>query len=133
MSGGGGGTNKETVDEGGGRVEWIHEPGGGGGGGGGAGGGGKRGGGGGLADKFYVFWKRPEEWADSIYGWVEATGQKGRVLTVWEMLEGEAARGEEFWEMDGDIFSRALGVLVKRGKAQVFGSGGDEGRGVKFF
>lgn len=83
------------------------------------------------ADKCFVFWKRPEEWADVVYSWVEETGQRGAVLTVWEMLEGERARGEEFWGMDPEVFQRALGLLVKRGKAQVFGE--DEGKGVKFF
>lgn len=99
---------------GGKRVEWIVEP-----------------KGGGRSDKVFVFWKRPEEWADVVYGWVEGTGQKGSVLTVWEMLEGEAAKGEEFWGMDREIFQRALMALVKSGRAQVFGE--DEGRGVKFF
>lgn len=33
--------------------------------------------------------------------------------------------------MDNDIMLKALNILVKRGKAQVFGSDGQEG--VKFF
>ncbi len=33
--------------------------------------------------------------------------------------------------MDQDLFQKALNVLVKRGKAQVFGS--DDRLGVKFF
>ena len=37
----------------------------------------------------------------------------------------------EFHEMDPDVLQKALGVLVKRGKAQVFGTEGQEG--VKFF
>ena len=52
-------------------------------------------------------------------------------MTVWEMVEGEGGRGEVFEGLDGEVMTRALEVLVKRGRAQVFGE--DEGRGVKFF
>lgn len=37
----------------------------------------------------------------------------------------------EFHGMDQEVLLRALGVLVKRGRAQVFGS--EDQRGVKFF
>lgn len=39
----------------------------------------------------WIWWRRPEEWADVIADWVEATGQRGVVLTVYELVEGEAA------------------------------------------
>ncbi|KAJ5133691.1 hypothetical protein N7526_005056 [Penicillium atrosanguineum] len=62
----------------------------------------------------WIWWRRPEEWADTIADWVEGTGQRG-----------------EFHGMDNDAMLKALNVLVKRGKAQVFGAEGQEG--VKFF
>lgn len=37
----------------------------------------------------------------------------------------------EFHGMDPEVLQRSLNVLVKRGKAQVFG--GDDQQGVKFF
>ncbi len=37
----------------------------------------------------------------------------------------------EFHNMDAQVLQKALGVLVKRGKAQVFG--GEDSQGVKFF
>lgn len=37
----------------------------------------------------------------------------------------------EFHDMDHDVMLKALSILSKRGKAQVFGSEGQEG--VKFF
>lgn len=37
----------------------------------------------------------------------------------------------EFYGMDPEVMFKSLNVLVKRGKAQVFGSEGQEG--VKFF
>ena len=37
----------------------------------------------------------------------------------------------DFHGMDAELFQRSLGLLVKRGKAQVFGS--EDQQGVKFF
>lgn len=79
----------------------------------------------------WIYWKRPEEWADSIHGWVDGTGQKGSVLTVYELRESDAVQSQDWIGMDEDMFRRCLDVLVKRGKAQVFGT--DEEAGVKFF
>jgi len=79
----------------------------------------------------WIYWKRPEEWADAIHGWVDGTGQKGSVLTVYELRESDAVQSQEWIGMDEDMFRRCLEVLVKRGKAQVFGT--DEEAGVKFF
>lgn len=44
-------------------------------------------------DVVYVFWRTPEEWATVVEGWVENTGQKGGVLTVYELTDGEGTRG----------------------------------------
>lgn len=102
------------------RAEWIER--------------GKSGGGGAAGERggtFWVFWKRPEEWGDVLAVWVEEVGQKNTVLTLYELREGEATRGQDFWGMDGELFQRALGVLIQRGKAQVFGS--EDQQGVKFF
>ena len=126
-----------TRDEGGRRAEWIE--------GGGGGGGGKKATGG----TAWVYWKRPEEWADVIGGWVEDTGQKNTVLTLYELMNGEMTVGQgmvfsrlrrgstsahwmlDFHGMDAELFHRSLAVLVRRGKAQVFGS--EDQQGVKFF
>jgi ESCRT-II complex subunit VPS25 len=63
--------------EGGERGEWI---------------GGAAGKGDGL--EMWVYWKRPEEWARVLEEWVDGTGQKATVLTVYELLEGEGSAGE---------------------------------------
>ena len=50
----------------------------------------------------WIWWRRPEEWADVIADWVEGTGQRGAVLTVYELIQGEAAasQGEiRSWEL----------------------------------
>jgi ESCRT-II complex subunit VPS25 len=71
------------------------------------------------------------------------------VLTLYELTESEATLSEgiysrrlciqfadfdsfvEFHGMDPELLQKALNVLVKRGKAQVFGQ--EDQQGVKFF
>jgi hypothetical protein len=42
----------------------------------------------------WIWWRRPEEWADVLVDWVEGTGQKGSVLTVYELIHGEGAMSQ---------------------------------------
>ena len=79
----------------------------------------------------WVYWRSLSEWADQVYGWVDETGQKGTVLTVYELREGDAVRECSWRDMDEALLRKTLNVLVKRGKAQVFGL--EESSGVKFF
>lgn len=44
-------------------------------------------------DVVWVYWRTPEEWAALIEGWVDETAQKGTVLTLYELTEGEGTRG----------------------------------------
>lgn len=41
------------------------------------------------SEKCWVYWRRPEEWAGVLEAWVEGTGQKGSVLTFYELIEGD--------------------------------------------
>ncbi|GKT46417.1 vacuolar protein-sorting-associated protein 36 [Colletotrichum spaethianum] len=82
-------------------------------------------------DVFWVYWRTPDEWAAVIEGWIDDTAQKGVVLTLYELTEGEGTRGTEFHGLDPDLLAKALQILVKRGKAQIFGQ--EDSQGVKFF
>ncbi|KAF5134459.1 hypothetical protein MHUMG1_00451 [Metarhizium humberi] len=82
-------------------------------------------------DVVYVYWKKPDEWAALVEAYVEDTAQKGSVLTLYELTDGEGTRGTELHGMDSEVLLKALNVLVKRGKAQIFGS--EDSLGVKFF
>ena len=84
-----------------------------------------------VSSSFYVFWKTPEEWAAAVEAFVDDTAQRGSVLTLYELTAGDATRGSELHGLDPGVLQRALAVLVKRGKAQVFGQ--EESLGVKFF
>jgi ESCRT-II complex subunit VPS25 len=79
----------------------------------------------------YIYWRQPSEWASVIEEWVERTGQKGVVLTLYEIAESDATRREEFWGMEERLLRKVVEVSSRRGRAQVFGSEGAEG--VKFF
>ncbi|KAM0331567.1 hypothetical protein ACHAQA_003245 [Verticillium albo-atrum] len=82
-------------------------------------------------DMVWIYWRTPEEWAALVETWVDDTAQKGVVVTLYELTEGDASVGTEFHGMDPDLLLKALQVLAKRGKAQVFGQ--DDSLGVKFF
>ena len=79
----------------------------------------------------YVYWRTPAEWADAIYTWIDETGQKGAVLTVYELREGEAVQNQDWRDIDEALLRKCLNLLVKRGKAQIFGQ--QDNAGVKFF
>ncbi|KAF3939508.1 hypothetical protein ABW19_dt0207786 [Dactylella cylindrospora] len=79
----------------------------------------------------YIFWRTPEDFAQQIYGWIEETGQKNTVLTLFELTEGEDTTKQEWYGMDQVMFKKCLDVLVKKGTAQVFSVG--EEKGVKFW
>ncbi|KAL8392202.1 hypothetical protein RB595_002408 [Gaeumannomyces hyphopodioides] len=89
------------------------------------------GGGGGGGDVVWIHWRKPDEWAALIEAWVDETAQKGTVLTLYELVEGDGTLGTEIHGMDADLLQKALLVLVKRGRAQIFGQ--EDSQGVKFF
>lgn len=43
----------------------------------------------GGGDVVWIYWRTPEEWGALIEAWVDSTGQKGTVLTLYELVEGE--------------------------------------------
>ena len=56
-------------------------------------------------DEFWVYWKRPEEWGDTVWRWVDGVGQKGAVLTFYELLHGEATASQ------GRLFPRLIKLV----------------------
>jgi ESCRT-II complex subunit VPS25 len=101
------------------------------------------------AEKCWIYWRRPEEWAGVVEAWIDATGQKNTVLTLYELTQGQATENQggfptcidlfvdmlisplEFHAMDAELFQKSMQVLIKRGKAQIFGQ--DDQQGIKFF
>lgn len=62
---------------------------------------------------------------------VDDTAQKGSILTLYELHSSDATRSQEFYGMDQELLVKAMQVLAKRGKAQLFGQSEDE-MAVKF-
>lgn len=40
------------------------------------------------ATKATIYWKTPQEWADTIYQWVTNTGQNKSIMTMFELQQG---------------------------------------------
>jgi ESCRT-II complex subunit VPS25 len=58
--------------------------------------------------RVWIYWRRPEEWGVAVEEWVERTGQKGTVLTLYELLESDATIGQGEWFHFGAGHLRAL-------------------------
>ncbi|KAI9316396.1 ESCRT-II complex subunit-domain-containing protein [Dichotomocladium elegans] len=81
-----------------------------------------------------VYWRKPEEWANLIWAWVNQAGMGNDIMTVHEIAHGELVADQPFYELDPSVLQAALNILVKRGVAQLFkGSSDDDSMGVKFF
>jgi len=83
--------------------------------------------------RLLILWRTPEEWGSLLYKWISDNGQTDTVLTVWELLNGDNAVGQDWQGLDSRIMVKALGTLEKQGKAEVFSAGSDQNLGVKFF
>jgi len=85
-----------------------------------------------LRTQCFIYWRKPEEWANMIHTWVTQNGMNNSIMTVYEIANGEDSEGTEFYEMDPTVLTKTLDVLVKRGVAQVFAGTNPEDVGVKF-
>ncbi|KAF8317136.1 winged helix DNA-binding domain-containing protein, partial [Clavulina sp. PMI_390] len=64
-----------------------------------------------------VYWRRPEQWAETIHEWVSQTGQLNTILTFYELVQPEITT--ELSGLPIPLLRRALAVLVKSGRAQI--------------
>jgi ESCRT-II complex subunit VPS25 len=82
---------------------------------------------------YFVYYYTPEEWADRIYRWASDHGFLDSVVTAYEIQHGDLSQDQEFFGLDSEMVMKALQVLEKRKKAQVFQGSSSEEHGVKFF
>ena len=82
-----------TSEEGSKRAEWVNES--------------SSGKAGDLAGRTtaWIYWRRPEEWADVIMDWIDSTGQKGSVVTIHEITQGEATTSQGLCTVISSAFS----------------------------
>lgn len=61
-----------------------------------------------------IYWRKPEEWANAIYEWIDNTGQKGSVLTLYEISEGDltVSQGLSRWDSAERIPWRVLLICL---------------------
>ena len=83
--------------------------------------------------RLIVFSRTPEAWATAVYEWAKQTVRVGMgISTFYEIHSGEDAEGTELFGMDEDILMRALKVLERQGKVQLFPKDTVDEMGVKF-
>ncbi len=81
-------------------------------------------------DKCYVYWKRPEEWAQLIYKWALDKALINSVCTLYEITSSDDTIGYDFHGLNQNILLKALQSLENEGKAAIINFDGNSG--VKF-
>ena len=83
---------------------------------------------------FSCSWRRLTEWSSLLYKWVVATGQIGKIMTIYDIHSGDESEGEAFHGVEPGLLLKVLDVLEEEGKARVYKDGDhiDE-FGVKFY
>ncbi|KAK9452988.1 ESCRT-II complex subunit-domain-containing protein [Dipodascopsis uninucleata] len=87
----------------------------------------------GLSSSAIIYWRRPDEWASLISDWIDESGQRGAILTLYEIAESDLTLTQDFHGIDQTILRKALDILVRRGQAQIMRSADGNEAGVKFF
>ncbi len=77
----------------------------------------------------HVFYRSPQQWADTIYAYVKENGLVNTVCTMYELTESEEVEAQPFHNLDQEVLVKALKALELQKKAEIFGNN----EGVKFF
>lgn len=109
-----------------------------------------------------ILWRRPAEWAELVYKFVERIGGIGSIFTVYDLIEGDDSIKEgkrwfnidknlrydhilfffflfiEFHGLPENLMKLVIGEMEKSGKARLFSDDNSNStsfkeRGVKFF
>ncbi|KIL59066.1 hypothetical protein M378DRAFT_188070 [Amanita muscaria Koide BX008] len=76
-----------------------------------------------------LYWRTPEEWAETLHNWASSTGQLTTILTYYDITDPPVE--SELTGIPVPLLKKAIAILAKAGKAQVIGI--SEGEGVRFF
>lgn len=77
----------------------------------------------------YVYWKSPQQLGQRLYAWAEANGLVNTVMTTHELLMGDDSEGQPWFNLNKEVFVKAIRTLEAEKKAELF----DDQEGVKFF
>jgi len=76
-----------------------------------------------------VYWRSPEDWAETLHSWASTTGQLNTILTFFEITEPPIP--SLLSNIPIPILRKAISILVKTGRAQTIEIA--DGEGVRFF
>ncbi|EEQ46472.1 ESCRT-II complex subunit VPS25 [Candida albicans P78042] len=81
----------------------------------------------------YIYWRSLVDWGDLLYQYVEDTGQKGTVLTIYELTKSEETTvPQDLHNLDETFLVKIIkDYLIKQGKAQLLIDENNEIGGVK--
>ncbi|EMG47943.1 VPS25 Vacuolar protein-sorting-associated protein 25 [Candida maltosa Xu316] len=83
----------------------------------------------------FVYWRSLEEWGSILYDYIDETGQKGSVLTIYELTkndDGDSTVPSELINLDESFLIKVIkDYLIKQGKAQLLMDENNEIGGVK--
>lgn len=80
---------------------------------------------------YEIYWLTLEEWSNVIYSWAVNCGMTNSVLTFFELLNGDDTRDQPFYQLNEQVFMKALKHLEGKGKCEVMEIDGSYG--VKIF
>lgn len=80
---------------------------------------------------YEIYWLTVDEWSNVIYSWAVNAGMTNSVLTFFELLNGDDTRDQQFYQLNEQVFMKALKHLEGKGKCEVMEIDGNYG--VKFF
>lgn len=80
---------------------------------------------------YEIYWNTLEEWSNLICTFAVNSGMTNSVLTFFELLNGDDTRSQEFYQLNEQVFMKALKHLESKGKCEVMEIDGNYG--VKFF
>lgn len=80
---------------------------------------------------YEIYWLTVDEWSNVIYTWAVNCGMVNSVLTFFELLNGDDTKDQPFYQLNEQVFMKALKHLEGKGKCEVIELDGNYG--VKFF
>ncbi|KAI0765991.1 ESCRT-II complex subunit-domain-containing protein [Irpex lacteus] len=75
-----------------------------------------------------LYWKTPEEWAETLHGWADSTGQLNSILTFYDIIEPPVP--SPLTGLPLTILRKAIAILAKTSRAQTIAVA--DGEGVRF-
>ncbi|TFK21770.1 ESCRT-II complex vps25 subunit [Coprinopsis marcescibilis] len=76
-----------------------------------------------------VYWRLPEEWAETLHQWADSTGQMNTILTFYEITDPPVP--SPLSNVPLPLLRTAITILAKTNRAQIIAI--PDGEGVRFF